>query len=74
LSAKLNYLNNIQAIKDTSAEEARTAAELLSSTACLPKENGNASSLIKRYYLNTEEYYLLFAIWVTAVMLTTIPF
>ncbi|KAE8055298.1 hypothetical protein FH972_012148 [Carpinus fangiana] len=44
-----------KAIKDTSdiisisviPEEARTAAELLSSTACLPKENGNASSLIK---------------------------
>jgi hypothetical protein len=55
----MNFLNNIQVIKDTSdiisvtdiPEEARTAAELFSSTACLPKENGNASSLIKRYYL-----------------------
>lgn len=59
LESKMEELNHssafLKVIKDTSdiisnsdiPEEARTAAELLSSTACPPKENGNSPSLIK---------------------------
>lgn len=55
----MNYLI-LQASKDTSdnashidvSEEARTAAEILSITACLPGENENALSPTQRLTLN----------------------
>jgi hypothetical protein len=57
----MNFLN-MQMVEDTNditstsdrPEEARAAAELMGSTACVPKENGNALSSIKRYDLKTE--------------------
>lgn len=57
----MSYLN-MQILEDRNGitstsdipEEAGTAAEYLCSTVCLPNENGNTLSSIKRYDLKTD--------------------